>query len=81
LGFLRDFEEVSHESVRKYYRKLKYVLKEPKKKERKLIVVDEAIVRVRGRRVFVWLHRCRYVSIARRQSINAFKRADFNYEN
>ena len=35
------FEEISHESVRKYYHKLKYILKERRKKERGLIAVDE----------------------------------------
>ena len=39
--FMLLFEEISHESVRKYYHKLKYVLKEPRKKERGLIAVDE----------------------------------------
>ena len=53
------FEEISHESVRKYYHKLKYILKEPRKKERRLIAVDETIFRVGDWRVFVWLHRRR----------------------
>ena len=48
------FEDLSHESVRKYYRKLKYILKQPRKKERKLIAVDETILRVGDRKVFVW---------------------------
>ena len=42
--FVSLFEEISHESVRKYYHRLKYVLKEPKKMERKLIAVDETII-------------------------------------
>jgi len=28
--FISLFEEISHESVRKYYHKLRYILKEPK---------------------------------------------------
>ena len=39
--FISLFEEISHESVRKYYHKLRYILKEPRKKERGLIAVDE----------------------------------------
>jgi len=38
------FEEIS--AVRKYYHMLKYILKEPKRKGRRLIAVDETIVRV-----------------------------------
>ena len=52
--FVSFFEEISHESVRKYYHRLKYILKQPRKKERKLIAVDETIVKVGERRVFVW---------------------------
>ena len=52
--FMSLFEEISHESVRKYYHKLKYILKQPRKKERKLIAVDETIIRVGDRKVFVW---------------------------
>ena len=48
------FEEISHESVRKYYHKIKYILKEPKRKHRELITVDETIIRVGDRKVFVW---------------------------
>ncbi len=52
--FISIFEEISYESVRKYYHRLKYILKEPKKKERKLIAVDETIIRVGDWKVFVW---------------------------
>ena len=48
------FEEISHKSVCKYYHRLKYVLKQPRKKERKFIAIDETIVRVGDWRVFVW---------------------------
>ena len=50
--FMSLFEEISHESVRKYYHRIKYILKQPRKKERKLIAVDET--RVGNRKVFVW---------------------------
>jgi len=52
--FMSLFEEISHESVRKYYHRIKYILKEPRRKERKLIAVDETIIRVGDRKVFVW---------------------------
>ncbi len=52
--FISLFEEISHESVRNYYHKLKYILKQPKKKERKLIAVDETIIRVGDWKVFIW---------------------------
>jgi len=35
--FMSLFEEISHESVRKYYHRLKYILKQPRKKERILL--------------------------------------------
>ena len=38
--------EGAHESVRKYYHKLKYILKEPRKRERRFIAVDETVIRV-----------------------------------
>ena len=52
--FMSLFEEISHESVRKYYHRIKYILKEPKREKRKLIAIDETIVRVGDRKVFVW---------------------------
>ncbi len=52
--FMSLFEEISHESVRKYYHRIKYILKEPKREKRKLIAVDETIVRVGDRKVIVW---------------------------
>ena len=39
--FLSLFEEISHESVRIYYHRLKKVLKQPKKRKRKLIAIDK----------------------------------------
>ena len=46
--------EGAHESVRKYYHKLKYILKEPRKRERRFIAVDETVIRVGDQKVFVW---------------------------
>ena len=50
--FMSLFEEIS--AVRKYYHRLKYILKQPRKKERRLIAVDETIVMVGDKKVFVW---------------------------
>ncbi len=52
--FMSLFEEISHESVRKYYHRIKYILKQPRKKERRFIAVDETVIRVGDRKVFVW---------------------------
>ena len=48
-----SFEEISHESVRIYYHKLK-VLKQPKKKERRLVAIDETKIKLEKRLIFVW---------------------------
>ena len=52
--FLSIFEEISHESVRIYYHKLKVLLNEPVKKERWLIAVDETKIKVNGKYAYVW---------------------------
>jgi len=39
--FLSQFESISHESVRVYYNKIKWILNEPKKTVRNLIAIDE----------------------------------------
>ena len=39
--YLSLFEGISHESVRIYYHRLKKVLKQPRKKSRRLIAIDE----------------------------------------
>jgi len=51
--FLSLFEEISHESVRIYYHRLK-VLKQPRKKERKLIAIDETKLKLENKQIFVW---------------------------
>ena len=43
--FLSLFEEISHESVRIYYHRSK-VLKQPGKKERRLVAVDEIKIKL-----------------------------------
>jgi len=53
-GFLSLFEEISHESVRIYYHRLKKVLKQPKKKKRKLIAIDETKLKLEKKLIFVW---------------------------
>jgi transposase-like protein len=52
--FLSLFEEISHESVRIYYHRLKKVLKQPRKRERRLIAVDETKLKLENTQVFVW---------------------------
>jgi len=52
--FLSLFEEISHESVRIYYHRLKKVLKQPRKKERRLIAIDETKIKLEKRLIFVW---------------------------
>ena len=49
-----SFKEISHESVRIYNHKLKKVLKQPKKKERRLIAVDETKIKLEKKQIFVW---------------------------
>ena len=52
--FLSLFEEISHESVRIYYHRLKKVLKQPKKRKRRLIAIDETKIRLEKKQIFVW---------------------------
>ena len=51
--FLSLFEEISHESVRIYYHKLKAVLK-PEKKKRRLVAIDETKLKLENKQIFVW---------------------------
>jgi len=39
--FMPLFEELNHESVRVYYHRIKKVIKQPEKKKRKLIDINE----------------------------------------
>ena len=52
--FLSLFEEISHELVRIYYHRLKKVLKRPRKKERRLIAIDETKLKLEKKLIFVW---------------------------
>ena len=49
-NFLSLFEEISHESVRIYYHRLKKVLK----RERMLVAIDETKIRLEKKQIFVW---------------------------
>jgi len=52
--YLSLFEEISHESVRIYYHRLKKVLKRPRKKSRRLIATDETKIKLEKKLIFVW---------------------------
>ena len=53
-NYLSLFEEISHESVRIYYHRLKKVLKQPRKKKRRLIAIDETKLKLERKLIFVW---------------------------
>ncbi len=53
-SLLSLFEEISHESVRIYYHRLKTVLRQPKKKKRRLIAIDESKLKLENKQIFVW---------------------------
>jgi len=46
------FEEISHESVRIYYHRLKKVLKRPRKRERRLSI-DETKLKLEKKLIFI----------------------------
>ena len=52
--FISLFQQISHESVRIYYHRIKRVLKPPEKKERRLIAVDETKLKLEDEQIFVW---------------------------
>ena len=52
-NFLFLFQEISHESVRIYYHRLK-VIKHPRKKKRRLIAIDETKIKLENKQIFVW---------------------------
>ena len=52
--FLSLFEEISHESVRIYYHRLKTVLKQPEKKKRRLVAIDKTKIKLENKQIFVW---------------------------
>lgn len=51
IGYLL---KVSHEAVRLWWRALKVLFKQPKKKKRKEIAVDETKLKLHGRQIYVW---------------------------
>jgi len=52
--FLSLFEQISHESVRIYYHRIKKVIKQPEKKKRRLIAIDETKLKLGNRQIFIW---------------------------
>jgi len=52
--YLSLFEEISHESVRIYYHRIKKVLKSPRKKKRRLIAIDETKIKLEKKQIFIW---------------------------
>ena len=44
--FLSLFEEISHKSVKIYYHRLKKVLKQPRKRKRGLVAIDETKIKL-----------------------------------
>ena len=53
--YLSLFEGISHESVRIYYHRLKKVLKQPRKRERKLSI-DETKIKLEKKLIFRWAY-------------------------
>ncbi len=51
--FLSLFQEISHESVRICYHRIKKVLKQPRKR-RRLIAIDETKIKLEKKLIFVW---------------------------
>ena len=52
--FLSQFEDISYESVKIYYHKIKEVLNEPERRERTLITIDETKLKFENQTIFVW---------------------------
>jgi transposase-like protein len=52
--FLSIFEEISHESVRIYYHRLREVIKQPEKKKRRFVAIDETKIKLEKKQIFVW---------------------------
>ena len=53
--YLSLFEEISHESVRIYYHRLKKVLKKTKEESRRLIAIDETKIKLEKKLIFIGL--------------------------
>jgi len=52
---LSEFESISHEAVREYYRRIKEVINKPEKKERRLVAIDETIIKLKDKQIYVWV--------------------------
>ncbi len=52
--FISLFEQISHESVRIYYHRIKKVIKPPERKKRRLIAIDETKLKSENKQIFVW---------------------------
>ena len=52
--FMSLFQDLSHESVRIYFHRLKKVIKLPQRKERKLIAIDETKLKLENKQIFIW---------------------------
>ena len=52
--FISLFEQISHESVRIYYHRIKKVVKHSERKRRRLIAIDETKLKFENNQIFVW---------------------------
>ena len=52
---LSGFESISHETVRKCYLRIKEVINLPEKRERRLIAIDETVIKLEDKRIYVWV--------------------------
>ena len=48
------FQQMSHESIRIYYHRIKKILKPPRKKKRRLIAIDETKIKLENKQIFIW---------------------------
>jgi len=77
-NFLSLFQEISHESVRIYYHRLKKVIDQPTRKKRRLIAIDETKIKLENKQIFVWAaidvdsKECLSVCLEGRSSFHAY---------
>ncbi|HIP63367.1 MAG TPA: IS6 family transposase [Archaeoglobus profundus] len=50
---LSEFESISHEAVRECYLRIKEVINQPKKKERRLVAIDETVIKLEDKQIYV----------------------------
>jgi len=76
--FLSLFQEISHESVRIYYHRVKKVIKPPIRRKRELIAVDETKIKLENKQIFVWSARdaetgeCLFIWASENRSFEAY---------